>query len=113
MNKNNAVRQMTRLERREHALRRLIRKRGTEEAKNQHKKGTPTVTKKTVTPRLDFMESEALPFTAPELHHHISHSRNFPFNITSFLSSNQADPATDVRLEFAPSVAFCQTDFGK
>ncbi|KAF8955631.1 hypothetical protein BDZ97DRAFT_1673366, partial [Flammula alnicola] len=79
-NKNNAVRQMTRLERREQALRRMIRK---------------PAAKKKVSPRLDFAESEALPFTAPEYHHHISHSRNFPMNITSFLASNQGDPAVE------------------
>jgi len=93
---------MTRLERREQALLRLFRKNAREEAKrnpgkftSQH--GGKSTMKKTITPRLDFMESEALPFTAPEQHHHISHSRNFPINITSFLASNQDDPATEVR----------------
>ncbi|KDR69150.1 hypothetical protein GALMADRAFT_230924 [Galerina marginata CBS 339.88] len=101
-NKNNAVRQMTRLERREFGLRRLIRKQAREEARkdpskftSQHQKATPTAPKKTITPHIDFAESEALPFTPPDLHHHISHSRNFPFNISSFLSSNVGDPAIE------------------
>ena len=91
------------LEHREQALRRLIHKRGQEEARRNpstfnptHSKGLSARTKK-MTPRVDFMESEALPFTAPELHYHISHSRNFPFNISSFLVSNQGDPAIEMR----------------
>ena len=46
-----------------------------------------------VKPYLTFTESEALPYTPPVLHHHISGSRNFPANITSFLASFQGDPA--------------------
>jgi hypothetical protein len=91
---------MTRLERHEQALLRLVRKNIWEEAKQNPGKftsqGGKSTRKKTITPRLDFMESEALPFTAPEQHHHISHSRNFPINITSFLASNKDDPATEV-----------------
>ncbi|KAF8155662.1 hypothetical protein B0H34DRAFT_859991 [Crassisporium funariophilum] len=101
-NKNNAVRQMTHLERRKFALRCLVCKQAREEARrdpskftSKQKKAMPTATKKTITPCVDFAESEALPFTPPELHHHILHSRNFPFNISSFLSSNVGDPAIE------------------
>ena len=93
---------MTRLERREQALLRLVRKNAREQAKQHPGKfttqhgGKSTTKKKTIVPQLDFMESEALPFTAPEQHHHISHSRNFPMNITSFLASNQGDAAIEV-----------------
>ncbi|KAK7020396.1 hypothetical protein R3P38DRAFT_3549619 [Favolaschia claudopus] len=43
---------------------------------------------------LDFADSESLPYTSPEQHHHISHSRNFYLNIPHFLSENRRDPAT-------------------
>ena len=94
---------MTCLECREQALLHLVHKNAQEEAKwnpgkftTQHG-GKSATTKKTITPWLDFIESEVLPFTAPEQHHHISHSCNFPINITSFLASNQDNPATEVR----------------
>jgi hypothetical protein len=45
---------------------------------------------------VDFVESESLPYTAPEEHHHISHSRNFPVSITHFLHENEGDPAVEV-----------------
>ena len=73
---------MTQLERREDALRRI-----------QRRQPTTTTTAK---PYLTFAESEALPYTPPALHHHISDSRNFPANITSFLASFQGDPAISV-----------------
>ena len=47
-------------------------------------------------PCLTFAESEALPYTPPALHHHISDSQSFPVNITSFLASFQGDPAISV-----------------
>jgi hypothetical protein len=76
---------MTRLERREDALRRI-----------QRRLGKARVSAMTVKPYLTFTESEALPYTPPALHHHISDSRNFPVNITSFLASFQGDPAISV-----------------
>ena len=82
-NKNAAIRQITRLERREDALRRIQRRKARESAT-------------TVKPYLTFTESEALPYTPPVLHHHISDLRNFPVNITSFLASFQGDPAISV-----------------
>lgn len=76
-NKNRAVRQMTRLERREAFLRSYRRK----TAAKGH---------------LGFDESEVLPYTPPDVHHHISKSHNFHFNLTSFLSENKNDPAVEV-----------------
>jgi hypothetical protein len=129
-NKNVAVRQMTRLERREDALRRiqqnlkkavvgsLAKEMDSEDPKdvsgqpqtaaaasgsihvNQfHRKKAKKSAKTTMNlkPYLTFTESEALPYTPPLLHHHISDSRNFPANITSFLASFQGDPAISVR----------------
>ena len=43
--------------------------------------------------QLDLEQTEAV---APELHHHISHSRNSPLNIKRFLHLNNGDPAKKV-----------------
>lgn len=89
---------MTRLERRERAMLALARKNGksaggvSNTGGSAHKKGL----KPNTNPRLDFAESEALPYTAPEQHHHISPSRNFPVNVTAFLAENRGDPAVTV-----------------
>ncbi|KAJ7611459.1 hypothetical protein B0H17DRAFT_844044, partial [Mycena rosella] len=113
-NKNTAVRQMTVLERREQALFRIARKVGKMDAKAAA--ATPTATESGIVPPkkskkgikhpdtlkkkkrlyVDFAEAESLPYTAPEQHHHISHSRNFPCSIPQFLSKNQGDPAVKV-----------------
>ncbi|KAJ7733500.1 hypothetical protein B0H16DRAFT_1304133, partial [Mycena metata] len=98
-NKNNAVRQMTVLERREQALRRIARKLTKilpDSAQRPHqpvqsKKGKRKA--KGIKPFVDFSESESLPYTAPEQHHHISNSRNFYANISQFLGENEDDPA--------------------
>ncbi|RDB29364.1 hypothetical protein Hypma_014985 [Hypsizygus marmoreus] len=88
-NKNRAVRQMTRLERRERVLQKLARKR------KRRSSPSPTPTKVTSKKKttVDVAESEALPYTTPDLHHHISPSRNFPLPITRFLADNRDDPA--------------------
>lgn len=111
---------MTRLERREDALRRIqqtlktaaVGSKELEEPKDisgqprtvpgsirvtqvQRKKARKSA-KMTVKPYLSFTESEALPYTLPALHHHISDSRKFPINITSFLASSQGDPSISV-----------------
>ena len=106
-NKNNAIRQMTRLERREHALRRLIHinKTGydTETIGHKKRKVIQLSPKKAESvkslPTIPFTLSEALPYTPPEYHHHISPSRNFPVHIHTFLNSTRVDdPATMVCL---------------
>ncbi|KAF8074854.1 hypothetical protein FPV67DRAFT_601603 [Lyophyllum atratum] len=83
-NKNQAVRQMTKLERRERALRKHCRAR---EVPEKGKKG------KTANPRIAFTETEVLPLTPPEVHHHISSSRNFHLDIPTWLAANAGDPA--------------------
>ncbi|KAJ7364427.1 hypothetical protein DFH08DRAFT_731010 [Mycena albidolilacea] len=101
-NKNNAVRQMTRLERREQALLRLVRRKAAafiippiasvpESTQPQAKGKKPR--QKGLRPALDFAESESLPYTSPELHHHISPSRNHHFHLPSWLADNAGDPA--------------------
>ena len=106
-NKNNAIRQMTRLERREQALRRLILlnkdkdKTVTEyrTETNGHKKRKVMAENVKIRPTIPFTLSEALPYTPPEYHHHISPSRNFPVHIHTFLNSTRLDdPAVVVRL---------------
>ncbi|KJA12800.1 hypothetical protein HYPSUDRAFT_210109 [Hypholoma sublateritium FD-334 SS-4] len=43
---------------------------------------------------MDFAESESLPYTPPEYHHHISTSRNFPIHVQSFIgTATDDDPA--------------------
>lgn len=96
-NKNAAVGQITRLERRERAMTRIKRRK--EKAVIPQETHTGRKNKK-IRAHIDFLESESLPYTAPELHHHISKSRNFPMNIMGFLSDNQGDPAIVVRLSF-------------
>ncbi|KAJ7018882.1 hypothetical protein C8F04DRAFT_1404643, partial [Mycena alexandri] len=59
--------------------------------KNKKRKKT-----KGIRPALDFTESESLPYTSPELHHHISPSRNFHFHIPSWLAENDGDLAVKV-----------------
>jgi hypothetical protein len=93
---------MTRLERREHALRRLIllnkdkTKYHTE--RSNHKKRKVMVENKS-RPTIPFTLSEALPYTPPEYHYHISPSRNFPIHIHTFINSTRVDdPAITVCL---------------
>ena len=97
---------MTRLERREHALRRLTHlnndKTGYRTERNGHKKrkviqlSPPKVENR---PTIPFTLSEALPYTPPEYHHHISPSKNFPVHIHTFLNSTRVDdPAVTVCL---------------
>lgn len=91
-NKNTAVRQMTCLERREQALRQAHRKK----SKQAHRAGIPgtLATKRPKKNRvLDRLETETLPNTPPEVHHHISSSRNNYANIMGFLAENDGDLA--------------------
>jgi len=98
-NKNNAIRQMTRLERREHALSRLIHinktRYDTETIGHKKRKVIQLSPKKAESvkshPTIPFTQSEALPYTPPEYHHHISPSRNFPVHIHTFLNSTRVD----------------------
>ncbi|KAF9472386.1 hypothetical protein BDN70DRAFT_900592 [Pholiota conissans] len=84
-NKNGAVRQMTRLERRENILVR---------SKRRHEKSKSCKNKANSYHALGFADSEALPYTPPEFHHHVSTSRNFPVHIETFLAStSKTDPA--------------------
>lgn len=94
---------MTRLERREQALHRLILlnkdKTECQTERSGHKKRKVMVEKVKSRPTIPFTLSEALPYTPPEYHHHISPSRNFPIHIHTFLNSTRVDdPAVVVSL---------------
>ncbi|KAF8206655.1 hypothetical protein K438DRAFT_1462191, partial [Mycena galopus ATCC 62051] len=101
-NKNNAVTQVTRLERREQALLKIVRKQAAAAAippiaaVPKHQGKVKKQRKKGLRPALDFAESESLPYTSPELHHHISPSRNHHFHLPSWLADNDGDPALNV-----------------
>jgi hypothetical protein len=107
-NRNDAVGQIAQLERRDAAL--LKMSRDQQHAQNippietietastnlKHKLPGTTKLAKPVLPTVDFAESEALPYTPPETHYHISQSRNYHFNIQQFLTANYGDPAIKV-----------------
>ncbi|KAJ7662384.1 hypothetical protein B0H17DRAFT_951378, partial [Mycena rosella] len=106
-NKNDAVGQMTQLERRESALLKISREKLEAEPEQpvppttgKRKRKLRTAPKK-VQPTLDFAESESLPYTAPDAHFHISQSRNFHCNIPTWLSQNEGDPAV---IDFLPKL---------
>ncbi|KAJ7697053.1 hypothetical protein B0H17DRAFT_1197774 [Mycena rosella] len=122
-NKNDAVGQMTQLERRESALLKISREKLEAErippistlenpvvvpaaeqpvppTTGKRKRKLRTAPKK-VQPTLDFAESESLPYTAPDAHFHISQSRNFHCNIPTWLSQNEGDPAV---IDFLPKL---------
>lgn len=99
---------MTRLERREQALIKIARRlraadivppieavpEGSKSASTKKNKRRKKA--KGIRAALDFTESESLPYTSPELHHHISPSRNFHFHIPSWLAENDGDLAVKV-----------------
>jgi hypothetical protein len=94
---------MTKLERRETALLQMAAR---ARSKAQHLGGTTATPmyqgrakklKKAET-YLPFAESEALPYTTPEEHHHISSSRNTSLHLSSWLAKHKNDPATKVSL---------------
>ncbi|KAJ7728798.1 hypothetical protein DFH07DRAFT_757144, partial [Mycena maculata] len=106
-NKNRAVCQMTLLEWRETALMRI--------AARAKKTACVVVAPTTSTPvpqdhkhklaksktYLPFNEDEALPYTTPQQHHHISQSYNFLFHVSSWLGQNRDDPAIE---DFLPKL---------
>ena len=94
---------MTRLEHHEQALRQLILlnkdKTDYHTERSGHKKKKVMVKSMKIHPTIPFTLSEALPYTPPEYHHHISPSRNFPVHIHTFLNSMRVDdPAVMVCL---------------
>ncbi|KAF5368267.1 hypothetical protein D9615_010369 [Tricholomella constricta] len=55
----------------------------------------PRVHPRRVRPTVAFRESEPLPSTPLDFHHHISVSRNFPIHLHSFILDNEGDPAME------------------
>ena len=86
---------MTCLERCEQALHRLILlnkdKTDYHTERSGHKKRKVMVENVKIRPTIPFTLSEALPYTPPEYHHHISQSRNFPVHIQTFLNLTRGD----------------------
>ncbi|KAJ7149300.1 hypothetical protein C8R43DRAFT_1128654 [Mycena crocata] len=104
-NKNRAVRQISVLERRETSLLRIAAR-----AKlNARLFGKTTATpdpqghKKKLKNKtyIPFAESEALPYTTPEQHHHISGSHNYSLPLSSWIFENRFDPAVK---DFVPKL---------
>ncbi|KAJ7101338.1 hypothetical protein B0H15DRAFT_936529 [Mycena belliarum] len=96
-NKNDAVGQITQLERRETALRKMAQAEvppiatiedptPVEPEPGRKRKRKSRAAPKKTQPYLDFTESESLPYTPPE-------SRNFHCNIPTWLAENAGDPA--------------------
>ncbi|KAJ7616889.1 hypothetical protein B0H17DRAFT_852803, partial [Mycena rosella] len=101
-NKNRAVRQMTQLERRETYLMRTSGRARAKASKAGKTVATPNPQghkrklKNKSKAYIPFAESEALPYTTPDQHHHISPSRNFTFHLSSWLGEHRGDPAIQV-----------------
>ncbi|KAJ7695467.1 hypothetical protein B0H17DRAFT_930682, partial [Mycena rosella] len=126
-NKNDAVGQITKLERRETALLKIQRQQkdaanippitaipedATATAANAAPAPKPTKRKrkpaakpaKKTLPTLDFAEAESLPYTPPEFHYHVSQSHDYHFNLPQWLSESQGDPATKVCAQLEISI---------
>ena len=84
-NKNLAIKQMTKHERRETRLLRAWRATCA---------AVPTLPD--LTHHVDFLESDPLPYTDPSSHHHISDSRKRSQDLFSFQKEFPDDPATKV-----------------
>lgn len=90
-NKIEFVKQITRLERREHALKRrrnnLAKNLDILEKRRQAKRCKRS--QRSLKATVSFEESEVLGETPPEVHHHISHSRNFPVSLSPRLRATE------------------------
>ena len=47
---------------------------------------------------VDLLDKDDLPFTRPEVHHHISKSKAIPLNIYKWVQVNRSDPAIEVSI---------------
>ncbi|KAG5637871.1 hypothetical protein H0H81_002834 [Sphagnurus paluster] len=93
-NKNRAVVQISRLERRNQALICQARVAAKEKAKqNPASSQSSRRRRNKISLTVQFHESEPLPPTPPEYHHHISPSRNFPIHLQAFILGNEGAPA--------------------
>lgn len=98
-NKNHAIRQMTRHERRET---RLLRARAASTtipalaSKAKHSHATTEIMKETHMHHVAFSENEPLRYVDADTHHHISDSRKHYQDAFSFAHKNPEDPATKV-----------------
>ena len=108
-NKNCYIRQITRLERRERALEQRRKKIETLRQKSKRQKQSQLHSVS-----LFFEESEILGETPPDVHHHISHSRNFPIPLYQWMQDDESDIALKVEhrtLLSIPTNIFSRTFF--
>ncbi|VDC05049.1 unnamed protein product [Peniophora sp. CBMAI 1063] len=89
-NKNRATIQISQLELRQRALRRMAGK----VVPTLQRRTTLIKGRKRAHAVLDFDEQEPLPVTSPEMHHHISHAQRFPVNLPAWLRECKDDPLT-------------------
>lgn len=85
-NKNNAHHQITKLERREVFMEKCLHRR-VRDIPNRIK---PALRRRT---QLGFLESESLPYTSPDIHHHISKSQLTYVNAGKWSEAHGSDPA--------------------
>lgn len=94
-NKNfSYMKQITRLERREKALERRRRNMDKLQLRQEAKRQKRSENSCRVTVALE--ESESLGYTPPDVHHHISHSRNYPVPLRTFMEDEVNDIAIKV-----------------
>jgi hypothetical protein len=86
-NKNNAIKQIAKHERRTTRLRRAR-----EAASAPRNKGHAH--------QVAFSDNDPLPCTGPDLHHHMSDSQNHPHHLLSFVGEPVHDPAKNVSVPF-------------
>ncbi|KAF7293837.1 hypothetical protein HMN09_01179600 [Mycena chlorophos] len=100
--KNNATEQIGKLERREAALSKIADRVRAEQAPTveppppttgSKRKRQSTRPAKKQQPTLSFAQREALPFTPPDAHFHMSLSRNVHVNLDVWITQNLGDPA--------------------
>ncbi|GBE78097.1 hypothetical protein SCP_0109790 [Sparassis crispa] len=81
-NKNNATRQITLLQRREQIM----------QTRTLNFTVQKPLGRRLRRSAVSSGQPEVLPYTPPEAHHHISHSRNFPVKLSVWLGDNLDDP---------------------
>ncbi|KZV59901.1 hypothetical protein PENSPDRAFT_694744 [Peniophora sp. CONT] len=90
-NKVRPARQISQLELRERALRRMAR----QALPDSQPQVARAAKRRKTRPLVDFDEKEPLPMTLPDAHHHIARARRFRVDLISWLESCKDDPLTD------------------
>lgn len=111
-NKVRFIPQIIRLESRERALqrRRLNLENALERLERRREAKRRKTSKRPVTVTVGFEEAEALAATPPEVHHHLSHSRNFPVSLAQFVPREDNEELPDVA-EKVPLFQYCDMPY--